>query len=78
MRLEEENQFELAKKLHYLQNPLALEKICLNFLEKTWSFWVSACNIQQKNLFNNICKFIKFVLQFIKGHRIQFRRNKNL
>jgi len=56
MRLEEENQFELAKKLH-TQSPLTLKQICLNFLEDTWPSWVSACNSLGKNLFNNIRKY---------------------
>jgi len=57
MRLEEEPQFDLARSLH-TRSPLSLRKVCINFLEKTWSSWVTACHIQQKNLFRNIGKFI--------------------
>jgi len=58
MRLEKDEQFELAKKLH-TKNPLALEQICFDYFDATWPSWVSACNIQQKNLFKNIRKCSK-------------------
>jgi len=55
-RLEDEKQFKLAKRLRP-KSPLSLEKICINFLGKTWLKWVSACNYLDINLFNNICKY---------------------
>jgi len=75
MRLEDEKQFELAKTLH-TRSPLALEQICFNFLEMTWSSWVSACNIQQKNLFNNIRKYSNCVLNLKLGTVLDFEGSK--
>jgi len=61
--LEKDEQFKMARKLH-IRSPLALERLCLNFLEDTWIRWVFACNNLQQNLFVNIRKYLKGALNY--------------
>jgi len=48
--------FESAMKLHQ-QSPLTLKQICLNDFEKNWHLWILACEQQNENLLEKLCKF---------------------
>jgi len=77
LRLDEDEQFELAKKLH-TQSPLNLKQICLNYLVKTWPLWISGCIKLKQNLFINIRKCNNRCSELKTSHRFGFRGHKNL